>query len=72
MECTQACEANERCFQYLHHGNTCYIGMSVRLGFERKEDEEGIWRSGWHKARLAKWASEQPECDEINFPTQNT
>jgi hypothetical protein len=69
-DCARACEANEDCFQYSHHGHECHIGMSVRLGFEKEADQEGIWRSGWNKTRLAHWASKQPLCDEISFPKQ--
>ncbi|TVY58885.1 hypothetical protein LSUE1_G008714, partial [Lachnellula suecica] len=71
-DCIRACEADEKCFQYSHHGSHCYIGMSVRLGYEKSADQEGIWRSGWNKTRLADWASKQPACDEIAFPSQDT
>ena len=70
-DCKQACEANPNCFQYLHHGNVCQIGMSVRLGHKKEADSEGVWRSGWHKTRLADWISKQPACDEVEFPIQD-
>ncbi|TVY39000.1 hypothetical protein LOCC1_G006871 [Lachnellula occidentalis] len=70
-DCAQACEANQDCFQYSHHGITCNIGMSVRLGYEKEADQEGTWRSGWNKTRLADWASKQPTCKTATFPKQN-
>jgi hypothetical protein len=70
QDCEQACEADEKCFQYSHHDHKCYIGMSVRLGYEKKIDQDGVWRSGWNKTRLADWASKQPQCDQITFPAQ--
>ncbi|TVY40953.1 hypothetical protein LSUB1_G003109 [Lachnellula subtilissima] len=69
-DCAQACEANKECFQYSHHGDICYIGMSVRLGYKKEVDQEGTWRSGWNKTRLADWASKQPICKSITFPKQ--
>lgn len=69
-ECGQACEANPDCFQYSHHGNSCKIGLSVRRGYKKEADDGGVWRSGWHKARLLEWVSKQPTCDVIVFPSQ--
>ncbi|XMA14362.1 hypothetical protein WAI453_007153 [Rhynchosporium graminicola] len=71
-ECSQACEADERCFQYSHHGNTCNIGMSVRLGYKKEANKEGVWRSGWRKDRLIGWAKSQPKCGPASFPKQTT
>lgn len=71
-ECVRLCAADTNCFQYVHHGHTCYIGMSVRLGFKKEPDEEGIWRSGWNKTRLTEWISTQPVCDQITFPQQDS
>jgi len=70
--CAQACEANRKCFQYSHHGQTCNIGMSVRLGYEKESDGEEIWRSGWNKKRLDRWVSRQPKCDHVTFPEQGS
>lgn len=70
-ECVKACEERPDCFQYSHHGNKCYIGMSVRLGYEKKPNGEGMWQSGWNTTRLAEWASNQPKCDQIQFPRQS-
>ncbi|KAL2072690.1 hypothetical protein VTL71DRAFT_12033 [Oculimacula yallundae] len=69
-ECARACEADEKCFQYSHHGNTCNIGMSVRLGYKKEADDVGIWRSGWNKTRLIDWAAKQPSCGPVTFPKQ--
>ena len=69
-DCVKACEADSNCFQYSHHGNQCYIGMSVRLGYEMKADAKGMWQSGWNTARLGEWVSKQPKCDHIKFPMQ--
>jgi len=69
-DCKAACEADVHCFQYSHHGDTCFIGMSVRLGYAKQVDQEGIWRSGWNRKRLEKWLSKQPSCDRVNFPMQ--
>jgi hypothetical protein len=71
-ECTQACEADPNCFQYAHHGSTCHIGMSVRLGHEREADEDGMWESGWNLIRLREWMAVQPPCDQITFPVQDS
>jgi hypothetical protein len=70
-ECARACEANIDCFQYAHHGQTCHIGMSVRLGYNKGGDRDGIWRSGWNKTRLADWIDRQPACDQVTFPKQD-
>lgn len=70
-QCAQACEEDTNCFQYSHHGGTCQIGMSVRLGSERKADDDGIWQSGWHKTRLNDWAAKQPVCDEVIYPIKD-
>ncbi|KAH7364073.1 hypothetical protein BKA65DRAFT_419260 [Rhexocercosporidium sp. MPI-PUGE-AT-0058] len=69
-DCAHVCEADEKCFQYSHHGNTCNIGMSVRLGYKKDADDEGIWRSGWNMTRLAAWAVKQPKCEPVDFPKQ--
>ncbi|TVY39540.1 hypothetical protein LSUB1_G004870 [Lachnellula subtilissima] len=69
-ECAQLCYADEECLQYTHHGNMCRIAKFVRFGIERKADEDGMWRSGWHRDRLADWASRQPDCDRVTFPEQ--
>lgn len=69
-ECTSACERDAKCFQYSHHGRTCSIGMSVRLGSWKEADGEGIWRSGWNKTRLLDWTSKQPVCEHISFAKQ--
>jgi hypothetical protein len=71
-ECARACEADTQCFQYAHHGHTCHIGMSVRLGHKKEADEGGIWQSGWNQTRIADWISSQPPCDHITFPAQGT
>jgi hypothetical protein len=55
-ECAGACEAEESCFQYAHHGRTCYLSKSVRMGEGRASDGRGTWRSGWHLARMERWA----------------
>ncbi|KAN0089971.1 glycosyltransferase family 31 protein [Hyaloscypha variabilis] len=60
-KCAQACEDDVKCLQYSHHGNRCHIGMSIRLG-HKKVDEEGIWQSGWNKTRLDNWISIQGHC----------
>jgi len=70
QDCAHVCEADEKCYQYSHHDHTCYIGMSVRLGYEKDADREGIWRSGWNTTRLADWASKQAQCGQVAFPTQ--
>ncbi|KAH9215376.1 hypothetical protein DL95DRAFT_388684 [Leptodontidium sp. 2 PMI_412] len=70
-ECAHLCELDEKCFQYSHHGNTCNIGMSVRLGYKKDADDEGVWRSGWNKTRLAEWAAKQPNCGPVAFPKQD-
>jgi len=68
-DCVRACEERPECFQYSHHGKECYIGMSVRLGYEKKADVEGMWQSGWNTTRLAGWAAKQPKCNsQIEFP----
>ncbi|KAG9231123.1 hypothetical protein BJ875DRAFT_517942 [Amylocarpus encephaloides] len=71
-DCIQACEDDEKCFQYSHHGNKCHIGMSVRYGDKKKADDEGKWYSGWNMTRLADWISKQPHCDKIEFPVQSS
>jgi hypothetical protein len=59
-ECAQACEADPQCLQYVHHGQTCNIGMSVRRGHKKnKADMGGKWRSGWNITRLADWMSRE-------------
>ncbi|KAG4424754.1 hypothetical protein IFR04_002102 [Cadophora malorum] len=70
-ECGKACEADEKCFQYSHHGTTCNIGMSVRLGYKRDLDSEGLWRSGWNLTRLRDWALKQPKCGPTTFSKQD-
>ncbi|KAK0119311.1 hypothetical protein ONS95_008155 [Cadophora gregata] len=70
-DCRKACEADKKCFQYSHHGNICNIGMSVRLGYKKDADSEGIWRSGWNLTRLQDWASKQERCGPASFPKQN-
>ncbi|PBP25808.1 hypothetical protein BUE80_DR003251, partial [Diplocarpon rosae] len=70
-DCAHACEVDERCFQYSHHGHTCNIGMSLRLGYQKQTDQGGAWRSGWNLTRLADWASKQPTCEHLQFPTQD-
>lgn len=69
-DCTRACEANEDCFQYSQHGQTCNLGMSVRAGSPKQADHDGAWRSGWNLTRLAQWSSKQPECNGVSFPVQ--
>ncbi|KAG9229918.1 hypothetical protein BJ875DRAFT_409922 [Amylocarpus encephaloides] len=69
-ECAQACEDDEKCFQYSHHGKECYIGMSVRFGDTKEADNEGKCRSGWNMSRLSNWLSRQPVCERIEFPVQ--
>ena len=61
-QCAEACQADVKCLQYSHHGNRCHIGMSVRLGYEKKADNEEIWQSGWHRTRLDDWISSQVPC----------
>jgi hypothetical protein len=65
--CKKICEKDEKCLQYSYYGNTCSIGMSVRIGFATAADEKGVWRSGWHTERIEKWLAEQPLCNEIIF-----
>lgn len=60
--CKEVCEKDEKCFQYSHHGNTCSIGMSVRIGSAKSADEKGAWRSGWHTGRLEEWLAKQPRA----------
>lgn len=69
-ECAQACDTNQKCFQYMHLNRTCSLGMSIRLGFERKPEDGKVWRSGWHKQRIAAWLRKQPSCNKIMFPSQ--
>ncbi|KAH7324084.1 hypothetical protein BKA65DRAFT_79996 [Rhexocercosporidium sp. MPI-PUGE-AT-0058] len=66
-ECTKACEEDDQCFQYSFHGQKCSIGRSVRLGHAKAADTEGIWQSGWNRARLTQWSKEQPLCNNITF-----
>ncbi|KAK6587423.1 hypothetical protein PZA11_000713 [Diplocarpon coronariae] len=70
-DCAHACEVDEKCFQYSHHGRTCNVGMSVRLGYKKEADQEGVWRSGWNLTRLTDWASKRPVCEHLTFPKQD-
>jgi hypothetical protein len=70
-ECAKACASDMNCFQYSHHGHSCHIGMSARLGHTKEKDGEGIWQSGWNETRLADWISNHPVCDETTFPEQS-
>lgn len=67
-QCSSACQDDEKCFQYSHHNNTCYIGRTIRLGFAKEADQGGLWRSGWDIARISNWLQIQPECGEASFP----
>lgn len=58
-ECVQAYEVDINCLQYVHHGGTCHIGLSLRLDHEMEADEQGIWQSGWNQTRLNNWMSSQ-------------
>jgi hypothetical protein len=66
-ECVQACEVDINCLQYVHHGDTCHIGSSLRLDHEMEADEQGIWQSGWNQTRLNDWMSSQIPCDHNTF-----
>ncbi|TVY14855.1 hypothetical protein LARI1_G008296 [Lachnellula arida] len=68
--CAQLCYADEECLQYSYHNTTCTIAKFIRFGIERKADEDGMWRSGWNRDRIADWASRQPACDQVKFPGQ--
>jgi hypothetical protein len=70
-DCAKACEADMKCLQYVHHGDNCHIGMSVRLGHKKEADEEGIWQSGWNRTRLDDWMANRLPCDRISFPAQD-
>ncbi|KAH6682836.1 hypothetical protein B0J14DRAFT_468567 [Halenospora varia] len=69
-ECAKFCTADKDCFQYTHHDRTCYIGMSIRLGYEKKADEGGVYQSGWNLERLERWIGKQTSCDHVTFPAQ--
>ncbi|KAL3417766.1 hypothetical protein PVAG01_10776 [Phlyctema vagabunda] len=71
-DCARTCEANLNCFQYSHNGNRCHVGMSVRLGYKKQANEDGMWRSGWNKTRLGEWILKQPLCEQIKFPGQGS
>lgn len=68
--CAKACEAYERCFQYVYSENVCTLGESVRLGKYAKPDGgDGIaTRSGWNLARIRAWTSENA-CHGPEWPS---
>ncbi|KAK6538946.1 hypothetical protein TWF694_010496 [Orbilia ellipsospora] len=67
-ECIAACEADPGCFQFAHDGQNCYLGKAIRLGERRNPEGGQKWRSGWHQARIARWADAQEACSSVIFP----
>jgi hypothetical protein len=70
-ECAEACAADEKCLQYVHNGEKCFLGLTVRLGQAKKSEDGKIWQSGWNESRIASWTAQQPPCEKVKFPVQN-
>ena len=68
--CVAMCTENEKCVQWLHHDEACYLGMSFRRGYEKEGSELGPWTSGWNRTRVEEWLVRQEECDVIKWPEQ--
>lgn len=66
--CAIACQANVECLQYVHDGDTCFLGKAIRLGERREPEKNKQWRSGWHQGRIEEWISKQALCDIREFP----
>lgn len=69
-QCAQACANDDNCLQYVHDGQKCYVGLTARLGKEKKPQDGKTWRSGWNETRINSWASQQPPCNDLKFPEQ--
>lgn len=73
--CEIACEEDEGCFSWTHHGYTCSLVYSIRIGYPRfLEGEDGAvgeerdmsFVAGWMTARIGRWVEEHP-CEDVQW-----
>jgi Fringe-like len=60
--CGKACQENPECFMFRHHGETCSLGRSWKLGRKRLLENGVSWKSGWNLNRINKFKAENSPC----------
>ena len=61
--CLKACEANDECFQWLHHDRECILHRSISLGGSQKQaGSTTSWTSGWRLDKIEKFRQQMAKC----------
>ncbi|MCJ1234400.1 hypothetical protein MMC14_002361 [Varicellaria rhodocarpa] len=62
--CKKACEADDNCYQWMHHDRECDIGHSVKLGGSKNAEGGKKWVSGWMFERIGKFRVDAGNCTD--------
>ncbi len=61
--CKLACDANDECFQWMHHDRECILHRSISLGGSQKQaGSTTSWTSGWKVDKIEAFRKEMANC----------
>ena len=61
--CEKACDANNDCFQWLHHDRDCFLHRSISLGGSHKQQGSSTgWTAGWQIEKIDSFRAEMKDC----------
>lgn len=65
--CGAFCDSQSDCFQYVHHGLTCGISRTFKLGQKTPERNGERWRSASHLTRIKAFTESNRPCSKVDW-----
>ncbi|SLM33672.1 hypothetical protein LPUS_02207 [Lasallia pustulata] len=66
-DCGAFCASQPDCFQYVHHGSSCGISKSFKLGQKQPEKNGEKWRSASNMTRIREFTESHRPCKNVDW-----
>ena len=66
-DCGAFCASRPDCFQYVHHGLSCGISTTFKLGQKQPEKNGEKWRSASNMTRIHEFTKSNRPCTEVDW-----